>query len=119
MSLFTQTLDITRYGEQVLDEYGNYSSPEAAVILIQCSIQPTSTGDKVNLQAQGKNVVKSKLLYTPTELIASDQFTQVISDTTIIDGREYEVFGGDDWDIPSSDLSYYSYYLIMREQGHD
>lgn len=117
MSLFTQTLDITRYGEQTLVNR-RMVSPEAAVITVECSIQPTSTRDKVNLQAQGKNVVKSKLLYTPTELVASDQFTQVISDTTIIDEREYEVFGGEDWDLPS-DLSYYCYYLIMKEQGHD
>lgn len=119
MSLFTQTLDITRYSEQVLDEYGAYTSAEASVFTVQCSIQPTSVGDKVNLQAQGKNVVKSKRIYTTTELLASDQFSQVISDTTIIDGREYEVFGGDDWDIPSSSLSYYSYYLVMKEQGYD
>ena len=118
MSLFTQTLDITRYGEQALVDRRMVST-ELPPILIECSIQPTSVGDKVNLQAQGKSVVKSKRIYTTTELVASDQFSQVISDTTIIDGREYEVFGGDDWDIPSSSLSYYSYYLVMKEQGYD
>lgn len=117
MSLFTQTIEVTQY-TRTLSNGRFTNTPITPLIPIQCSIQPVSNGDRVILQGMGKNIVKAKLMYTTTELNTSDQYTDTPADTVEIKGRVYEVLGVDEWDIPS-DLSYYSYYLVMKDQGDD
>lgn len=117
MSLFKKSsLTFTRYGKEEDDDYGR---PKPTIISpsinTKGSLQPLPFGEKTKVLPEGKKTRDAYVYYTKTKLNMLDVAQSIPSDTTVIDGRVFEVFDYGDWAKVASRLVHNQYLLVCRE----
>lgn len=91
-------LSFSRYSESDTDDDGYEIEGATTTIEALGSLQPLGNGDSQKIQANGVDTFAAYKYYTETPLHETDDFLRTSADTTLIDGRVYEVFSSGNWD---------------------
>jgi hypothetical protein len=90
-------LTFARYGESDTDDNGYEIEGAVTPFEAEGSLQPLGAGDAQRVSADGVDAYSAYYYYTRTQLRSTDEEARTTSDTTVIDGRKYEVFDTGDW----------------------
>lgn len=117
-----RSLDFTRYVEQDLDD--NYELVDSAIgetITAKGSLQPYEQDNTSGAMPEGRDATTAYVFHTKTLLQYAERRNQIEADTTIIRGRDYEVFPYEDWSVDfdveaKGKIAYRTYLLVEVEE---
>ena len=90
MKLFNRTETIIRTtSEGYIDDDENFIAGDTINIPIECSIQPYREGKNSFNSPTGYRTIDAIKVYTPSDLIAYDEITQVAGDQLYYKGNSY------------------------------
>lgn len=111
-----RVLTFTRFGEQQINEYGQYEAGDAVTIQAEGALQPFRRGKETEVLPEGRRASDARVFFTDTLLRPSDEYSGTPADQTIIDGVYFDVFDVADWTTNNSRLAHYE-VILMKKQG--
>jgi hypothetical protein len=109
---------ITRFGEQIIGEFGDIETTQARTLTIKCNWQPLPTQSKGEIAAilpSGVRITDTLVLYTKTALKVDDESNGVTADEVNIDGVLYKVFVERNWNRYLR-IKHYEYILTRKNK---
>lgn len=117
--LSATTLQVKRYGETFLGEFGDVTVGAPTIFNIKCNWQPLANvqkGEAASILPEGVKVGDVLNLWTTTELYVDDEISQTVADEITIEGRVYKVHQSRNWNRYLPRIKHYEYMLIRKEK---
>lgn len=113
------TLTFTRRTAETVDEFGDVVEGTASTFTAIGSLQPFRRGDVTSVLPEGKKAEDAVVFYSNVELRSADPYDQTPPDTTVINGRTFEVFDVGNWSTTTilTNLRHYKTVLLGVEEG--
>ena len=111
-------VSITRFGEQVLGEFGDIETTAPRTFKIKCNWQPLPTqtkGELASILPSGVRITEVIVLFTKTALRVDDEVKGITADEVLIDGILYKVFTERNWNRYLS-IKHYEYILTRKNK---
>lgn len=109
---------VTRFGEQIITEFGDVETTPSRTLTIKCNWQPLPTQSKGEIAAilpSGVRITDVIVLFTKTALRVDDEANSVTADEVLIDGILYKVFTERNWNRYLR-VKHYEYILTRKNK---
>jgi hypothetical protein len=98
--LSASVVTVKRYGEQLLDDFGNVTTSASQSFSIKCNWQPVPTSTKGEIAAilpSGIQISDTMVLFTKSVLRVDDETSGLVGDELTLDGVLYKVHLERNW----------------------
>lgn len=99
-----------------LDDNNNWVKGAETVIPIKCSLQPYRNGRTERDLPDGVYSEDAFFVYSKSEMLTTDEFSNRVADQIEIDGRRYECFFSEPWVFYNLQADHYKAIFIKKDK---